>query len=51
MEAWKKIIVDTKTRESYNFLMEICNRTKAIDRFPEEAQKLGMRKEILFVQM
>ena len=48
----KEIMADTKTREIYSFLMEFCNRTKAIDRLSEGAQKLGMRKEnlILFVQ-
>ena len=48
----KEITADTKTREIYSFLMEFCNRTKAIDRLSEGAHKLGMRKEnlILFVQ-
>ena len=48
----QEITADTKTREIYSFLMEFCNRTKAIDRPTEGAQKLGMRIEnlILFVQ-
>ena len=43
----QEITADTKTRQIYSFLMEFCNRTKAIDRLSEGAQKLGMRKENL----
>ena len=43
----KETTADTKTRELYSFLMEFCNRTKAVDRLSERGSILRHEKRKL----